>query len=92
MKCQNNECGGRLLSKIVRERPGEVYRRRYCDTCKKGVTTLEMVVQLNSGNRARMDIGARRVFGKANWWEPQKPDVRGSVVSRAVHRVGSAPR
>ncbi len=86
MKCPKKECGGRLLSKIVREREGEVYRRRYCDKCKCGVTTLERVVTLNSGNRARLDIGARRVFDKGNWWEPRAPEVRKTkVVARVKH-------
>ena len=85
MKCQSKECNGRLLSKIVREREGEVYRRRYCDTCGKGVTTLECVVELNAGARAEKDIGARRAFNRKNWWEPQRPDVRGRVVGRVHH-------
>ena len=63
-------CSGRLISKIVRERQGEVYRRRYCKDCRGGVTTLERIVELNRGNRAYLDITARASFNRGNWWNP----------------------
>ena len=72
MKCT---CSGRLLSKIVRERAGEVYRRRYCKDCGRGVTTLERIVYLNAGSRAAKDITARSAFDKGNWWNPAPPAI-----------------
>ena len=69
MKCPSCKTG-LLLSKIVRERTGEVYRRRYCNQCGAGVTTLERIVQLNAGTRAAKDIQARAAFNKGNWWNP----------------------
>lgn len=76
MKCPTCKTG-RLISKIVRERAGEVYRRRYCQQCRAGHTTLERFVRLNAGSRARMDIGARAVFNPGQWWKPDLPALRG---------------
>jgi len=72
------------MSKIVRERAGEVYRRRYCDNCGQGHTTLERVVKLNQGARAERDIGARAVFNPGQWWRPDAPPARAKRTVRAT--------
>lgn len=77
MKCPSCKLG-RLISKIVRERQGEVYRRRYCNYCPAKHTTLERVVLLNGGERARKDIDARAVFNPGKWWKPDVPKIAGT--------------
>ena len=74
MKCPTCKTG-RLLSKIVRERRKEVYRRRYCNNAGCGAhhTTLERLVTLSAGARAERDIEARASFDPGQWWKPDRP-------------------
>ena len=85
MRCPTCKTG-RLISKIVRERAGEVYRRRYCNECPAHHTTLERVVTLNAGARAERDINARREFNPSQWWNPDiasiDPEMRAAKKAR----------
>ena len=56
MKCKG--CGGTMVSRNAKDRPGGMYRRRLCNRCGAMVSTLEQIINPKRG-RPRKPVAAR---------------------------------